>query len=96
MPVPFYRPIVNAVALDRLERPVHIPDGRLMVGSMECLEPLPLLIYRDLGPKAAPAVMKTYDQLTIEEAAEKLTNEGLTPNDFPGNTIFLGDPVAAV
>lgn len=94
MPVPEYRPIVNAVALDRLSRPVHIPDGRLMVGSFECLEPLPMLIYKDLGPSAAPAVMKTYDQLTIEEAAEKIASEGLTVDDFPGNTMYLGEPVA--
>ena len=96
MPVPAYMPIANAHALNVLTRPIHIPDARLMVGSFECLDPLPLKIYKDLSPAAAPAVMQTYDGLSIEQAAEKLQSEGLTTDDFPGNTLYLGEPVAAV
>ena len=95
MAVPFYKPIVNAFALQQLTKPVDIPDFRLMVGSSECLEPLPLLIYKDLTVSQGNPVMKPYEQMSLEEAAEKLQTTGLTVDDFPGNTLYLGDPVGA-
>lgn len=96
MAVPYYKPIVNAFAFDQLNRPIHIPDMRLMVGCAECLEPLPLLIYKDVGPTVQSAVMKPYNELTLDEAAEKLQGTSLTTDDFPGNTLYLGEAVAAV
>lgn len=93
MAVPYYKPIANAFALKQLTKRVEIPDMTLMVGSAECLEPLPLLIYKDLGVKQAPAVMKPYNELTHEQAAETLQGGGLTVDDFPGNTMYLGDAI---
>ena len=96
MAVPVYKPIVNAIALHRLMRPIHIPDMDLMVGSAECLEPLPLLIYKDVGTKQGSPVMRPYHDLTLEEASEKLQGTSLTTDDFPGNTMYLGDPMGAL
>lgn len=95
MAVPYYKPIVNAIGLDRLIRPIDIPDMRLMVGSAECLEPLPLLIYQDVTTTQGNPLMKPYKDLTLEEAAEKIGESGLTVDDFPGNTLYLGDPTGA-
>lgn len=96
MAVPYYKTYANAFALKQLIKKVDIPDMKLMIGSAECLEPLPLLIYKDLGVKQASAVMKPYNQLTYEEAAETLQGGGLTVNDFPGNTLYLGDAIGEI
>ena len=93
MAVPVYRPYVNAHGLSQLIKKPDIPDMRLMVGSAEELEPLPLMIYADLGPRQAPAVMQTYDSLSIEDVQEKIGSTSLTIDDFPGNTLYLGDPI---
>lgn len=93
MGVPFYRAYADAFALQQLLKTPAIPDMKLMVGSAECLEPLPLLIYRDVGLHKASAVMVNHDKLSIEEAAEKIASTSLTIDDFPGNTLYLGEPV---
>lgn len=93
MAVPVYRPYVNAHGLQQLLKNPDIPDMRLMIGSAEDLEPLPLLLYANLSPVQAPAVMQTYDNLSIEDVQEKIGATSLTVDDFPGNTLYLGDPI---
>lgn len=97
MALPFtYKPIVNNIALDRLSRPLHIPDAELMIGSTECLEPLPLLIYANVGTTQGSPVMLPYNKLSLEKAAETLQGTSITTDDFPGNTFYLGDATGAV
>lgn len=96
MAVPVYRPYVNAHGLAQLIKQPDIPDMRLMVGSAEELEPLPLMLYADLSPRQAPIVMKTYDNLSIDDVKQKIGSTSLTIDDFPGNTLYLGEAIMSL
>ena len=59
-----YRQVLNAHALNNINRMPQIPDYHLMVGSAEELAPLPLLLYStSTVPQAVVNNMVTYKEM---------------------------------
>ena len=95
MAVPVYRPFINAHGLKALMKKVDIPDYHLMVGSAECLESQNVTIYRDVTTSQGKALLQNYENMDYETATQALNGSSLTIDDFPGNTMYLGDATGA-
>jgi hypothetical protein len=88
-----YQKFLSAIAYYKvLEKPPNIPDFKLMVGSAETLQSLPLAIYKDYLPKQGQALVRPLQELPAEQVDPKLSGILYTPNDFIYNDFFLGEP----
>lgn len=87
-----YKSILNYIGLSQLLKPPDIPDYHLMVGSAECLESLPLAIYKDYLPAQAMALVEPLQNMSAEDVDPDLVGKTYTPNDFIYDDWFLGNP----
>lgn len=91
-----YKGIVNAFALQQLVKPVFIPDYHLMVGSSEYLASMPMLVYQDYLDVIPEPLQKNLTDFSYEQAQTGIENGELTPDDFVGNTFYMGSPLGEV
>ena len=88
-----YRPILDGFARQSLIKAPNIPDFHLMIGTAECLESLPVLIYANTYvPNEVVENMQKVS--TLEEnnmsVAEAIQNNVLEVNDLNYNVALLG------
>lgn len=86
-----YMSILNAHAIGVLAQSPAIPDYHLMVGSAECLSPLPLLVYQQTAiPTEIAENMKKYDEMSNDDIMTAIANNQLEVNDMNGNIALIG------
>lgn len=86
-----YRSVLNAIALSQVATVPNIPDFHLMIGSAECLESLPLLIYKNASvPTAVVDNMSKISDLSNDEIAQKIADGSLEVNDINLNLATIG------
>ena len=86
-----YRNILNNIAMSQVATVPNIPDFHLMVGSAECLDGLPLLVYENASvPNAVVQNMQSVSNLSNDEISEKIASGSLEVNDINLNLATLG------
>ena len=89
-----YRQVLNGIAMSQLAVSPNIPDFHLMVGSAECLEPLPILVYEHASvPNEVVENMKTVNNMTNEQIEKAIENNQLEVNDMNWNLATLGSGI---
>ena len=89
-----YRQVLNGIAMSQLSVSPNIPDFHLMVGSAECLEPLPILVYENASvPNEVVENMKTVNNMTNEQIEKAIENNQLEVNDMNWNLATLGSGI---
>ena len=89
-----YRQVLNDIAMSQLAVSPNIPDFHLMVGSAECLEPLPILVYENASvPNEVVENMKTVNNMTNEQIEKAIENNQLEVNDMNWNLATLGSGI---
>lgn len=83
-----YKKVLNAHACNVLFKKPSIPDFRCMVGSAECLAPLPVLI-QPWTPDVKQPVTDDYKNLSAEKVSG-LGEEPLSNSDFPNSGMWMG------
>lgn len=88
-----YRVVINRFASNCIQKKVDIPDYHLMVGSAECLHPLPLVVFPDYMPKNMAKPIIDNSKLSYEEIQQNLSSGKLSINDFYENIYPMGDAI---
>ncbi len=88
-----YQTFLNLIGLSVLAKPPCVPDYKLMVGSAETLNSLPLAIYKDYLPPQAKALIEPIQNMSAEDLDPSLVGKTYTPNDFIQDDFFLGEPL---
>ena len=89
-----YRQIINGFAFNQLSKLPNIPDFHLMVGSAECLESLPVLVYENATvPNEVVENMKKVNNMTNEEIEQAINDNTLEVNDMNLNLATLGSGI---
>ena len=89
-----YMQVLNGIAMSQLAVSPNIPDFHLMVGSAECLEPLPILVYENASvPNEVVENMKTVNNMTNEQIEKAIENNQLEVNDMNWNLATLGSGI---
>lgn len=85
-----YRQTLNAFAMKSVEKPIHIADYHLMVGTAECLNPLPVVLTKQYVPSDMVIKQAELSKLSDEEIADAINNQQLEVNDFNINLLTIG------
>ncbi len=87
-----YRAIIDGFALKTLTKEPNIPDYQLGVGSAECLDSLPVLVYeKSKLPEQLVNNMKTYKSMDNDELQKAIADNELEVNDLNWNLALLGN-----
>ena len=86
-----YRQVLDGIAVNNLVKLPNIPDYHLMVGSAECLAPLPLIIDNMSGiPNEIVQNMHDLSEMSNEDIKQSIENNELEINDFNWNMALIG------
>lgn len=85
-----YRQTLNAFAMKSLQKPIEIPDYHLMVGTAECLDPLPVVLTKQYVPSEMVVKSAELSKLSDEEIEKAINEQQLEVNDFNINLLTLG------
>lgn len=93
--MPFgYAKVLNQHARNVMFKAPSIPDFRCMVGTAECLAPLPVLI-QPWTPDIKEPVTDDVKNLNAEKVAS-LGEEPLSETDFPKSKFYMGKATGGV
>lgn len=91
-----YREILDQFGLKSLIKKPNIPDFHLMVGSAECIEPLPLVIMNTYKiPKQIVNNMEELKDVSSEEISKAIADNNLEVNDLNWNLALIGNGLGA-
>lgn len=86
-----YRQVLNGFAIKSLAKRPNIPDFHLMVGSAECLESLPVLVYNNASvPVEVVQNLQMANSMSNDEIAQAIADGNLEPDDLSWNKALLG------
>ena len=86
-----YRNVIDKFALNTLSKLPNIPDFHLMVGSAECLNSLPLLVYKNASiPKEVVENMNDAKEYSLQDISEAVAENQLEINDLNWNLALIG------
>ena len=91
-----YRNIINSIALGVLLKNPDMPDYRLMIGTAEQLDSVPLLISQTKIPTKVAETLEKTQRMTNEELEQSIANNSLEVNDFSSNTAILSGTIGGV
>lgn len=86
-----YREMLNYQALSVLIKPPCLPDYKLMIGSAERLDSLPLVIYKNYMPAQAKPLVRATSDMPAEQLDPDFVGKTYEPDDFIQDTFFIGD-----
>ena len=81
-----YQNILTNIGGQQVLKNPDIPDLHLMVGTAECLSAQPVLVYENYM-KSIPKPLQPY--VTNENV-----NGTVNPNEFLGNTFYMGESIS--
>lgn len=91
-----YRNIINGIALGVLLKNPDMPDYRLMIGTAEHLDSVPLLISQTKIPSKVAESMEEKNTLSNDALEKAIANNTLEINDVSDSGAILGALIGGV
>lgn len=88
----FMRRYANAHASGMIRKTPDIPDNSLMVGSSEIMATVPVVLYKKAVPPAAVPLVEHFNNMSHEDIHHGLMEGSISYEDFPGQSLFMGNP----